>query len=72
MTSCLASSSNIGSSKNLLMETSSLRPCRERGRGRGHRKTGNMEEHVFCPYTEYLLHAGRHQLDGQMILKQYS
>ena len=46
MTSCLASSSNIGSSKNLLMETSSLRPCGERrGRGgRGGKERGGEEK----------------------------
>ena len=38
MMSCLASSSNMGSSKNLLMETSSLRPCGEGRRGGGEEK----------------------------------
>ena len=45
MTSCLASSSNMGSSKNLLMETSSLRPCGEkRGRGGGKERGGERGE----------------------------
>ena len=43
MTSCLASSSNMGSSKNLLMETSSLRPCRREGKT-GEREKGDGED----------------------------